>query len=133
MTEDHDLDLLKRRKLLEMQRRLLEEKVLEAKQAKGKEQKEKKPKSPEDVLLSAFADRAFEVWTAAKQQYPEVAQEVVKILAKVIESGKLKDRITGEQLYWLFRQLGRPIRLATKIRIAEGGELKTIADKLKER
>jgi len=133
MSEDHELELLKRRKLLEMQRRLLKERALAAEKAEEKEMLGKKPKSPEEIVMSLFVDRALEVWTAAKQQYPEVAEEVAKALAQVIEAGKLKDRITGEQLYWLFQQLGLPVRLDIKIRVLEGGELKTIADKLKER
>ena len=116
-----------------MQRRLLIEKSLEAKKAEGKEQQEKKPRDPEEVLTSFFVGRALEVWTAAKQQYPTVAREVAKALATIIESERLKERITGEQLYWLFQQLRLPIRLETKIRIYDGGELKTIAEKLKER
>ncbi len=133
MSEDHDLEFLKRRKLLELQRRLLIEKSLEEKKAERKEQQEKKPKDPEEILKSFFVGRALEVWTAAKQQYPSVAPEVAKALATIIESGRLKERITGEQLYWLFQQLRLPIRLETKIRIYDGGELKTIAEKLKER
>ena len=133
MSEDNDLEFLKRRKLLEMQMRLLKEKALEAEKTKEKEQKTQKPKGPEEVLMSRFVDRAFEVWTAAKQQYPKATQEVSRALAQVIQSGKLKEKITGEQLYWLFQQLGIPVRLRTTIRIYEGGELKTIADKLKNR
>lgn len=132
MAEDHDLELLKRRKLLEMQRHLLKEKALEAERAKTKKSTEK-PREPEEVVIAFFADRASEVWMAAKQQYPSVVKEVAKALATIIESGKLKERITGEQLYWLFQQLRLPIRLETKIRILESGELKTIAQKLKER
>ena len=132
MSEDHDLELLRRRKLLEMQKRLLKEKALELKKAEGKEQNEKKPRNTEEILTSFFIGRALEVWTAAKQQYPSVALEVAKALATIIESGKLKEMITGEQLYWLFQQIGLPIRLETKIRIFESGELKTIAEKLKE-
>lgn len=111
----------------------MKEKVLAAEKSEQKEQKEKKPRDSEEVLMSLFVDRALEVWTAAKQQYPDVTREVAKALAQVIESGKLKESITGEQLYWLFQQLGLPIRLETKIRILESGELKTIAQKLKER
>lgn len=130
MSEDHELDFLRRRKLLEMQRQLIKEKALQAKKA-TKEKEKEKPKTPEEVLKSLFVDRSFEVWNAAKMQYPEVAKEVAEALAKLIESGRLREKITGEQLYWLFERLGIHIRLETKIRILESGELKTIADKLK--
>ena len=54
-------------------------------------------------------------------------------LVSLINTGKLKNKITGEQLYSLFRSLGLRIRLNTKIRIFEKGKLKTIADKLREK
>ena len=131
MSDDEELELLKRRKLLEMQRRLLIEKALEAEKMMEKEQKEKS-KEPQEILKDIFVGRAWEVWNAAKQQYPEVVKEVEAALVSLVESNKLREKITGEQLYWLFRQMGLPIRLETKIRILESGELKTIAEKLKE-
>jgi len=67
----------------------------------------------------------------AEQQYPQVTKEVTKALITLKETGKIHSRITGEQLYWLYMQLGVRIRMETKIRILEGGELKTIADKLR--
>jgi len=131
MSEDQELELLKRRKLLEMRRRLLMEKALEA-EKKAEEEQQGKLRDPEEVLKNFFFGRAWEVWNAAKQQYPEVIREVGVALVSLVESNKLKEKITGEQLYWLFRQLRLPVRLETKIRILESGELKTIAEKLKE-
>ncbi len=128
MSDDDELELLKRRRLLEMQRRLLMNKALEAEK---KPAKEEKPKEPEEVLKDVFVGRAWEVWNAAKQQYPEATKQVASALATLVESKKLKDKITGEQLVWLYRQMDLPIRLETKIRILESGELKTIAQKMK--
>lgn len=131
MSEDEELELLKRRKLLEMQRRLRMEKTLEAEKMVEKERRGKSM-DPEAVLKNFFVGRAWEVWNAAKQQYPEVIREVGAALVSLVESNKLREKITGEQLYWLFRQLRLPVRLETRIRILESGELKTIAEKLKE-
>jgi DNA-binding TFAR19-related protein (PDSD5 family) len=128
LSEDDELEMLKRRRLLEMQRRLLMNKALEAEK---KAAKEEKPKEPEEILKSVFEGRAWEVWNAAKTQYPEATKQVASALASLIESKKLKEKITGEQLVWLYRQMNLPIRLETKIRILESGELKTIAQKLK--
>jgi len=61
-----------------------------------------------------------------------VTRRITPALLSLIKAGKLRERITGEQLYWLFSRLGLRIRLNTKIRISEKGELKTIADKLRE-
>ena len=94
---------------------------------------EEKPEDPQTILSRAFVGRGWEVWAAAKQQFPLITQKILPELVSLINTGKLKNKITGEQLYWLFSNLGLRIRLNTKIRISEKGKLKTIADKLRER
>lgn len=131
MSEDSELEWMKQRKLLAMRRRFLKEKALEAEQT-AKLLRQQQQKAPEEVLQTLFVGRAWEVWNAAKLQYPKATREVAKSLANLVESNKLKERISGEQLFWLFRQLGLPIRLKTRIRILDSGEVKTIADKLRE-
>lgn len=131
MSEDDDLERLRQRKLHEMRIRLLRDKALKAEETARKEESEK-PKDPEAILKNVFVGRALEVWEAAKYQYPEATKEVARALVTLIESNRLKEGITGEHLYWLFLQLRLPIRLETKIRIFKSGELKTIAEKLKE-
>lgn len=127
MSDDIELEHLKRRKLLEMQRRLIAEK------AKTSQQSEKKQKTtdPKAILKTIFADSAWKIWQAAEQQHPQAAEEVAKAFAALHEAGRLREKVTGEHIYWLFMQLGLPLRLETKIRILESGELKTIADKLR--
>ena len=114
-----------------MKRRLLLEKIEDMKA----EEAEKKPKRPamrpKDVLKKVFVGRAWEVWNTAESQYPTVTKQIAVALVTLIEAGKLKEGITGEQLYAFFRQLGLRVRLKTKIRIYESGELKSIADKLR--
>jgi len=127
MSDNQHLELLKRRKLLEMQRRLLLKKALELKKEEART-----PQNPQAILKKAFVGRGWEVWKAAEQQYPKVTQKIMPVLLSIINAGKIRERITGEQLYWLFSRLGLRIRLNTKIRISEKGKLKTIADKLKE-
>jgi len=129
MNADEDLDLIKRRRLLEMRRRAL----LQSSEPKKSSEEKEKPKGLEEVLKEVFVGRAWEVWAAAKEQYPIVAQEVGKAIVSVWTSGRLKDKVTGEQLYWLFRNMRFPVRLHTKIRILEDGEAKSIAEKLRER
>jgi len=128
MSDDNNLELLKRRKLLEMQKRLLLKKTFELMKKEAE-----KPEDPQKILLKAFVGRGLEVWKAAEQQYPTITWKIMPELVSLINTGKLKNKITGEQLYWLFRNLGLRIRLNTKIRILEKGKFKTIADKLRER
>jgi len=137
MSDDSKIELLKRRRLLEMRRRLLLERAEamkeeeQEKQEKGKEQ-EKVKLGPKEVLKKRFVGRAWEVWNTAEAQYPEVTERIAGAMASLVEAGRLSGPITGEQLYSFFRRLGLRVRLKTKIRIYEGGELKSIADKLRE-
>jgi len=122
-----ELELYKRRKLLEMQMRFLAKK---AEEEKKQEEPERAP-DPKEVLNRIFVGRAWEVFEVARRQYPRVTQTLQDELVRLILSGRLKEQITGEQLLWLFRKMGLNVRMETKIRILESGELKTIAEKLK--
>lgn len=123
MSEDRELELLKRKKLQEIKRRLaMRQEAGEADRGEDRE----------GLLRRALVGRAWEVLMAARRQYPKAAERVEAALAKAISEGRIKGQITGEQLLWLFRYLGLDVRLETRIMIYEHGELKSIADKLKE-
>jgi DNA-binding TFAR19-related protein (PDSD5 family) len=117
---DAELDRIKRQRLAEMQRNIAK-----------KQEPTPKTLSPEDVLRKVFVGRAWEVYYAAKQQFPTIADQVFRELALLVEMGRIRDQITGEQLYGLLRQIGLDVRLETKIQVFERGELKSIADKFR--
>lgn len=125
MSSDLDLDIWKRKRLLEMQKRLA------TKQAKEEQKTSESKKSPEELLGQIFVDRAREVYRAAKAQYPTIMARLTRELAVLIEQGRLKGPVSGEQLLGFLRTLGLNVRLETKIRVLESGELKSLADKLK--
>jgi DNA-binding TFAR19-related protein (PDSD5 family) len=122
MSEDSELERIRRQRLTKMQ------KSLAAKQAQSQGGNEL---DPTQVLRKIFVGRAWEVYNAAMQQYPQVSAQVFRELAQLVQSGSLREPITGEQLYSLLRQIGLDIRLDTKIQVLEHGELKSIADKFK--
>jgi len=122
MSEDSELEKLKRLRLAEMQRRVT------AKQQAGTTPVRLEPRQ---VLERVFVGRAWEVYHAARAQYPGVADQVFQELAELVQSGKLRTKITGEQLFGLLRQIGLDVRLDTKIQVLEHGELKSIADKFR--
>lgn len=116
---DSELEAIKRKKLRELQRRLLVK-------------KENAGQIDEDhVLASVFKGRAQEVFNAASYQYPNVMPKLKTALVQLALSGKLKE-VTGEQLYYFLRKLGLRVRLTTKIRFTEHGKLKSLSEKLKE-
>jgi DNA-binding TFAR19-related protein (PDSD5 family) len=123
-----EMELLKQRRLLEMQRRAL---IKSFEEAKPKETSEKKEENPEQALRKLFEGRATEVYDAAKIQFPEVTRKITKVLAELISKGELTGPISGEELFWLFRRLGANVRLETHIKFVESGKTKTIADKMR--
>lgn len=128
---DSELDKIKQRRLEEMKRMML------LKQIKDQQESEPEPEKPreatnQEVLDAMFGDRAWEVFNAAAYQYPQVIGQVEKILIEGIKEGKILDIIDGAALMGFFRQVGIPVRLNTKIRISEKGELKTLEQKVKE-
>lgn len=121
--EDKELERLKRRKRMELQRRLL----------RSQQEKLEKPATGGELLDRLFYGRAWEVYRAAKRQYPKAMVEVERALLEAIRAGKIRGRISGEDLYSLFTQLGMRVSLETHIKFKEHGELKTLGQKLRER
>jgi DNA-binding TFAR19-related protein (PDSD5 family) len=121
---DRELEILRQRKLTELQRNL---------QKKVKTETEKNNvEDPENVLNRFFVDRAWEVFNAAKSQYPQPAGQIEKLLVKLIKEGKIREKIGGEELYMLFRRLGLKVRLETHIRVLEDGKVKSLEEKIRE-
>jgi len=122
MTDDSELERLKRHRLAEMQKRMT---------AKQQSHTESGRIEPSKVFEKVFVGRAWEVYRAARTQYPIIADQVFQELAGLIQLGKVRGQITGEQLFGLLRQIGLDVRLDTKIQVLEHGELKSIADKFR--
>jgi len=115
---DSQLDALRRKKLLELQRKLaVREDKTETVDANA-------------ALDRVFRGRAWEVFNTASYQFPQAMSRIKDLLAGLASSGKLKE-VTGEQLYLFLTNLGLRVRLHTKIEFASHGELKPIAEKLK--
>jgi len=124
---DSELEKLKRRKMLELQRRLLSE------QQKAEEPPEPEVETPESILNRYFAGRAWEVLRAARTQFPTVMPGVEEALVDAMRAGKIRDKIDGESLFQFLHQVGLPVRLHTSIKYKDHGELKTIGQLIKEK
>lgn len=123
MSEDSELERLKRERLAAMQ------KIISAKQQQAQTPSDNA--DPNKVLQRVFVGRAWEVYHAAKQQYPQIADQLFRELAQLVLTRQLQGPITGEQLYSLLRQIGLDVRLDTKIQVMEHGELKPLAEKFR--
>jgi len=127
---DEELERLKRRKMHEIQRHLA---ATDAAKAAAELAAKNKPKEPgnDEVLDRVFGERAWEVWRAAREQFPTVIPQVEQALVDAIKQGKIAGKIDGGNLAQFLRQVGIPVSLHTQIRFAEHGELKTLEQKLK--
>ncbi len=125
---DAELDKIKKKRLEEMKRRMALKKI-----NKQKETEKPSEVTSQQVLDAMFGDRAWEVFNAAAQQYPQLIQQIERILVEGIKEGKIMNIIDGATLMGFFRQVGIPVRLNTKIRISDKGELKTLEQKMKEK
>lgn len=127
---DNELERLKRKKMQELQRRMVAQDAVEAAQALAKD----KPKEPstDQILDTIFGDRAWEVWRIAREQFPQVIPQIEKALVDAVRQGKIREKIDGGGLAMFLRHIGVSLRLNTQIRFAEHGELKTLEQKLKK-
>jgi DNA-binding TFAR19-related protein (PDSD5 family) len=124
---EDELERLKRRKLLEIQRRMMKETQVPEEAAEPKE------RSSKEILNDYFGSRAWEVFNAAMVQFPTAMPKVEKILVEAIKEGRVRQRIDGGSLFHFLRQIGIPVRLQTTIRYKEHGELKTIGQIMREK
>jgi DNA-binding TFAR19-related protein (PDSD5 family) len=129
--EDKELELLKAKRLLEMQKNIsLQQKQEELKAAK--QDKKTDAPNPREVLIKQLGYRGQEVLQNAESQFPEETKMVVDKLADLIRSGEVTETIDGGKLLTLFRSLGIRVRVATTIKVEQDGKLVSWSDKLKE-
>ena len=123
---DPEMDIIMKKKLLELRRRA-------AAEAKPKVEPKAQEKNPRAVFSSVLYDRGDEVLAAAERQYPRETKMIVEKIAELVEAGKLKEKISGGALLWLFRQFGLRVHIETTIRIQQDGKMVSVADKLKQK
>ncbi|HXV38907.1 MAG TPA: DNA-binding protein [Nitrosopumilaceae archaeon] len=127
--EDKELELLKAKRLLEMQKNIsLQQKQEELKTTK----QDQKTTNPKEILIKQLGYRGLEVLQNAESQFPEETKLVVAKLADLIQSGEVTETIDGGKLLTLFRSLGIRVRVATTINIEQDGKLVSWSEKLKE-
>ena len=96
------------------------------------DKKLEKVSDDDNILFQHFYDRADEVLKAAEEQFPLETERVKAALVKMYKSGRLVGDISGGELLMLFRSLGMPLHLNTRITIVEHGKAKSLQEKFKE-
>ena len=119
MEDDAEIKLLEQRKLEALRRRL-----------KATVAPVKKDKTERELVEEMLYDRGEEVLEAAYGFYPRQTEAMVKELAGMIREGRLAERVSGGELYSIFRQLGLRFRLKTSIKVQDRGKLVDLSEKL---
>jgi DNA-binding TFAR19-related protein (PDSD5 family) len=119
---DKELEALKQKRLQEMQKRM-------ARQEYKKETKERVDSS--QILDKIFRGRAWEVFNAAKTQFPSLMPEIERLLVSLALERKVVE-VEGEQLLALLREIGLQVRLDTTIKVLSRGKTKSLSEKFRE-
>jgi DNA-binding TFAR19-related protein (PDSD5 family) len=129
LDEDLELKMINARKLAELKKRA--ERASAASSLAATAGPPKPEKSSRDIVLEALYDRGDEVLQTAYQAYPRQTQVIVEQLARLMKQAGARERISGGELYALFRNLGLRFSLKTTIKIQDKGRFVDLKDKLK--
>lgn len=119
MEEDSDLKLLEQKKMEQLRKKLQSVPPLP-----------KQEKTDRQTLEEMLYDRGDEVLATAYSFYPAETERLVKELAAMIRSGRLRERIRGGELLSIFRQVGLRFRMNTSIKVMDQGKLVDLSEKL---
>jgi DNA-binding TFAR19-related protein (PDSD5 family) len=126
--EDKELEMLKAKRLAEMQKNL--SKLNQSEENSNQESKQQTP-SLRDHVVNNLGYRGMEVLQNAEYQFPNESKIVIEKLGELISSGDINETLDGGKLLVLFRSVGLNIRMENKINVEKDGEFISIADKFK--
>jgi len=127
--EDKEFEMLKAKRLAEMQKNL----SIQNESKEDTNTENEKPKlSSRDYVVSSLGYRGMEVLQNAEYQFPNEAKIVIEKLGELISSGDINETLDGGKLLVLFRSVGLNIRMENKINVEQDGKFVSIADKFKK-
>jgi DNA-binding TFAR19-related protein (PDSD5 family) len=122
--EDKELELLKKRRLAEMEKNIAFKKMQEHKPSTDLQS------NPREILVKNLGYRGLEVLNNAESQYPAETKIIIDKLAELLSSGEIDEEIDGGKLLALFRSVGINVRMQTKINIEQDGKFVSLSEKL---
>ena len=127
--EDKEFEMLKAKRLAEMQKNL----SIQNQSEENSNQENEKPKlSLRDYVVNSLGYRGMEVLQNAEYQFPNESKIVIEKLGELISSGDINETLDGGKLLVLFRSVGLNIRMENKINVEKDGKFVSIADKFKK-
>jgi DNA-binding TFAR19-related protein (PDSD5 family) len=122
--EDKELELLKKRRLAEMEKNIAFKKIQEQTPSINLQI------NPREILVKNLGYRGLEVLKAAESQYPSETKIIIDKLGELLSSGEIDEEIDGGKLLAVFRSVGINVRMQTKINIEQDGKFVSLSEKL---
>ena len=128
MTEDDkELEILKAKRLAEMQKNLAKQE--DGQREKNESNTDKNTLTARDQIIKKLGYRGLEVLTNAESQFPNETKIVEEKLAELIISGEIDEILDGGKLLTLFRSVGIRVRMDNKINVEKDGKFVSISEK----
>ncbi len=125
--EDKELEILKAKRLAEMEKNLAEQNNQEDQETIVSSDQNKV--LPRDQIIKKLGYRGLEVLSNAESQFPNETKLVVEKLAELIQSGEIDEVLDGGKLLTLFRSVGIRVRMENKINVEKDGKFVSISEK----
>ena len=129
--EDKELEILKAKRLAEMQKNISSQE--KQKESEQKLDTTKEQITPRDYVVKNLGHRGMEVLQNAESQFPNEAKIIIEKLGELIASGDINEILDGGKLLVLFRSVGINIRMQNKINVEQDGKFVSITDKFKHK
>ena len=129
--EDKELEILKAKRLAEMQKNISSQE--QQKESEQKSDITKEQITSRDYVVNNLGYRGMEVLQNAESQFPNQSKIIIEKLGELIASGDINEVLDGGKLLVLFRSVGINIRMQNKINVEQDGEFVSITDKFKHK
>ena len=126
--EDKELEILKAKRLAEMEKNLAQQNNQEEKETVLSNSDQNKL-LPREQIIQKLGYRGLEVLSNAESQFPNETKLVVEKLAELIQSGEIDEVLDGGKLLTLFRSVGIRVRMENKINVEKDGKFVSISEK----
>ena len=126
--EDKELEILKAKRLAEMEKNLAQQNDQEEKETMSDNSDQNKL-LPREQIIKKLGYRGLEVLSNAESQFPNETKLVEEKLAELIQSGEIDEVLDGGKLLTLFRSVGILVRMENKINVEKDGKFVSISEK----
>ena len=126
--DDKELEMLKAKRLAEMQKNLAVQDYKENQEKESNHNNEQKI-TPREQIIKKLGYRGLEVLNNAESQFPNETKIIVDKLAELIISGEIDEILDGGKLLTLFRSVGIRVRMENKINVEKDGKFVSISEK----